>query len=113
VRNACLEAALNELGRVGIRDVTRSYGGKHQQIRFKSNGHERTFTLPVSPSDFRAAANTRSEIRKILRADGVLPTTDRRPPPAKTPDRFTRLEQRVAVLEQQLAALSKQMNGAS
>jgi hypothetical protein len=83
------------------------------QLRWRVNGSERMYSLPITPSDVRSAINTRAAVRRLLRADNMLPTTERRTPPAKAPDRVARLEQRVAALEQQLAALSKQMNGAS
>ena len=113
MKNPCLEAALDELDKAGIRDVVRAHGSKHLQLRFKSNGYERMCVIPVSPSDVRSAINTRAQVRKILREDGVLVTAERRSAPTKAPDRVVRLEQRVAALEQQLAVLSKQMNGAS
>ena len=110
MKNPCLEVALNELAKVGIRDVTHSFGGKHQQIRFKVNGAaERSYTLPSTPSDFRSAANTRSDIRRILREGGVLMPVERKPPTPKQPDRVTIIERRLAIVEQQLAALSNQV----
>jgi hypothetical protein len=97
------------LAKVGIRDITRSFGGKHMQLRWGSNGTSRMFVLPLSPSDVRAVANTRAEIRRILREDGMLSATEHRPsPPPKTPDRITLLERRVAALEQRFAALEQQ-----
>jgi hypothetical protein len=101
MKNPCLEAALGELAKVGIRDVTRSYGGKHLQIRWRSaNGAARVYSLPLTPSDFRSASNTRADIRRILREDGLLITAERKPPTPKPPDRITLLERRVAALEQ-------------
>jgi hypothetical protein len=64
------------------------------------------YVLPSTPSDFRSAANVRADIRRILKADGML-TTERRPPPPKTPDRVTLLERRVAAQEQRLAVLEQ------
>lgn len=127
MKNECLDVALQELSAAGIRDVTRSYGSKHQQVRWRVNGRERMYTIPVSPSDVRSAINTRTAVRRMLREDGLAITAERKPPPPKQPDRATILERRmvsleqqlaalgnqIAVLEQQLAALSKQMNGAS
>ena len=99
-KDQCLEVALDELAKVGIRDVQRSFGGKHQQIKFKSNGNGvHVYTLPCTPSDVRSAANVRADIRRILRGDGVLTTVERKPPPPRTLDRTTLLERRVAALE--------------
>jgi hypothetical protein len=97
--NPCLQAALSELAKVGIRDVEKAYGGKHLQIRFRSNGSHRAYSMPLTPSDWRSPNNTRSDIRKILKKNGVLLTTERKPPPTPKPDRVTLLERRVAALE--------------
>jgi hypothetical protein len=104
VKNPCLEAALSELAKVGIRDVERSYGGKHLQIRFRINGTERMYSLPLTPSDVRSAANTRADIRRILREDGMLLMAERKPP-ERMPSRIERLERRVDVLETELKLL--------
>jgi hypothetical protein len=104
-QNPCLQAALSELAKVGIRDVERSYGGKHLQIRFKANGSgTRMYSMPLTPSDWRSPNNVRADIRRMLREDGLLkmPVEHRTPaprPPAPI-DRVTLLERRVAVLEQ-------------
>ena len=96
MKNPCLEAALSELAKVGIRDVERSYGSKHLQIRFRANGTERMYSMPATPSDVRSASNTRAGIRRMLREDGLLITAERKPPAAnKPPDRFALLAQRV------------------
>jgi hypothetical protein len=106
VRNDCLEAALRELAAAGIRDVAQSRGGKHIQLRWSINGNGlRIYSLPATPSDIRASHNTRAGIRRILRADGVLTTPERKPPP-KPVDRVTALEQRVAALEQTVRELT-------
>jgi hypothetical protein len=102
MKNDCLEAALHELELAGIRDVEQAHGGKHLQLRWSVNGHiRRVYTLPSTPSDpLRGPRNTRAQIRRLLRDDGVLQQTPKAQPIAKTPDRLTRLEQRVAALEQ-------------
>jgi hypothetical protein len=107
MRNDCLTAALQELDAAGVRDIARAYGGKHMQLRWQVNGTERMYVLPMTPSDIRAAANTRADIRRILREDGLL-ITERRPPAPKTPDRITLLERRIVALEQRLAVLEQQ-----
>ena len=107
MRNACLEAALAELEAAGIRDVAQSHGGKHIQLRWSVNGNGlRIYSLPATPSDVRSSHNTRAGIRRILRADGVLMTPERKPSATPKPlDRITALERRVADLEQMLRQL--------
>lgn len=73
MRNPCLEAALRELEAAGVRNVERAYGSKHLQLRWAINGHpRRMYSMPVTPSDVRAAANTRTGIRRLLRMDGAI-----------------------------------------
>ena len=104
MKNACLEAALDELNDAGIRDVAHARGGKHYQVRWGgSNGATRVYNLPCTPSDYRAAANVRADIRRLLRADGLL--VDREPAKPRPLDRMTRLEQRLAAVELELAAM--------
>lgn len=111
MKNECLAAALQELSLAGVRDVERAYGGKHLQLRWRVNGTERMYSLPATPSDVRSAANTRAQIRRILREDGMLITAERRPPATKTPDRITLLDRRLAALEQRLAVLEQRGSG--
>jgi hypothetical protein len=121
-KNPCLDAALQELSAAGVRDVKQAYGGKHLQLRWPVNGSgvERMYSMPSTPSDVRSAANTRADIRRILREDGMLFTAERRPPAPKMPDRATVLERRIvaleqrnAMLEQRLAALEQQQKNGS
>jgi hypothetical protein len=73
MRNPCLDAALAELEAVGIRDYQLVRGGKHLQLRWAFAGHSmRILTVPLTPSDWRSPRNTRSDIRKLLRLDGLL-----------------------------------------
>ena len=105
--NPCLQAALGELEAAGIRDIETVHGGKHPQIRWRMNGHGlRVFSVPGSPSDWRSPRNVRANVRRILRADGVLPPPPPKPPaPPKPPDRIAELERRVGALEQELERL--------
>lgn len=66
-----LQTALDELAAVGI-TPRKTNGGKHIRLFWEHNGQERNMTIPISPSDYRAAENSRSQIRRILRADGLL-----------------------------------------
>lgn len=104
MRNPCLEAALKELDAVGIRQVEQVRGAKHLQLRWQVNGHGlRIYSVPGTPSDWRSPLNTRAEIRRLLREDGVLTAPDRPEPPAAPPapkiDRLSKLERRVQALE--------------
>jgi hypothetical protein len=106
MRTRCIEVALAELEAVGIRDVVVAHGSKHPQLRFKINGGPlHVFAVPGTPSDHRSPANTRRDLRRLLRDAGVLSPPKPKSPPAKTPDRITLLEQRVTALEQTLAKL--------
>jgi hypothetical protein len=105
MKNECLAAALQELPAAGVRDVDRAYGGKHLQLRWRVNGTERMYSLPITPSDFRSTANTRAQIRRILREDGMLMTRERAA--VKAPDRVTLLQRRIVALEQRLAVLEQ------
>jgi len=110
MKNECLEAALSELELVGIRGVEQVYGGKHLQLRWSVNGHvRRVYTMPVTPGDnIRGPRNTRADIRRMLREDGVLQQTKTQPP-VKPPDRMTRVEQRMVTLESAVVELQKQI----
>jgi hypothetical protein len=116
MKNPCLEAMLDELAKVGIRDITRSNGGKHLQLRWVGpNGATRMATVPVSPSDWRSPHNSRAQIRRVLEEDGLLVRAHERKevPPPKPVDRVTLLERRIVVLEQRLAVLEQmKRNGA-
>ena len=90
MKNPCLAAALQELHAAGINRITQANGGEHLQLRWPSNvtgTGEQKYTLPGTPSDWRSTANVRADIRRILRADGVLPLTERKPPAPKPASR--------------------------
>jgi hypothetical protein len=110
MRNPCLEIALAELESAGIRGIERTYGGKHQQLRWRVNGGAlRIYAIPGTPSDVRSPLNVRADIRRLLRADGVAvgpEKTESSPLQPRKPDRVTELEQRVAALERAIAQLN-------
>lgn len=74
MNNEILENALNQLKSVGIEPKVWK-GGKHTRIAWEHKGQYRAHTVPISPSDHRAAMNNRAQLRRILREDGLLPTT--------------------------------------
>jgi hypothetical protein len=84
-RNADLNAGLAVLSEAGIRDVAVVYGAKHLQLRWAHNGQPRMVTVPCTASDLRSSLNTRAEVRKLLRLDGLLPETGGSSAPAKAP----------------------------
>lgn len=71
ITNDCIEAACAELRSVNIEPTVRA-GGKHAAIVWQFNGKERSYFAPLTPSDWRASKNTRTDIRKVLRNDGLL-----------------------------------------
>ena len=90
MRNACLDAALAELDAVGIRDYQLARGGKHLQLRWTVAGVLRMLAIPNTASDWRSPANTRSDLRKLLRQDGLLETNGGPEKPAPDPELWRR-----------------------
>ena len=72
MRNPCLDAALAELDAVGIRNYQLARGSKHLQVRWTVAGVLRMMTIPGSPSDWRSPQNTRRDMRRLLREDGLI-----------------------------------------
>jgi hypothetical protein len=100
MKNECIAAAIAELSDHAVRDVEIIRGGKHYQIRFRVNGGpQRVITAPCTPSDWRDPENTRRDVRKILRADGVIDIKPDPAPPPRQPSRVELLEKRIAALE--------------
>lgn len=71
ISNECIEAAFAELRDVGIEPTVRP-SGKHAAIVWLHGGIERVYYTALTPSDRRAHLNVRSDVRRILRADGLL-----------------------------------------
>lgn len=108
MKNPCLDIALAELEKAGVRDIQIARGSKHPQVRFRVNGGPvRAFTVPGTPSDQRSPANTRRDLRILLRQCGVDLNQERPKPPPKKPDRIALLERRVAALEHAFTKLLK------
>jgi hypothetical protein len=106
MRNECLDTALEALREAGVHDHTVARGGKHLQVQWLCNGRSRFYVLPATASDVRAVANTRSGIRRMLRADGLLSQDAAEEKPKPRP---LSLEQRVARLEMRLGALAERL----
>jgi hypothetical protein len=70
-RNDALTAALKELERHGI-VYELLHGGKHWKIEWIIVAHrQRIVTVPVSSSDWRGPRNSRADVRRMLRKDGI------------------------------------------
>jgi hypothetical protein len=99
MRNLCLD----ELANAGIHDPVIARGAKHPQLRWTTpRGELRVFAVPSTPCDWRSAANTRHDLRKILRGDGMLATPEPRSAPVKQPSRIELLERRLTEVERRL-----------
>jgi hypothetical protein len=105
VKNDCLTAALAVLDEAGVRDPVVANGGKHLQLRWTTpRGERRMFPVPGTPSDWRSAENTRHDLRRILREDGMIETNSPKTPPPRQPSRLELLERRLAEVERRLAS---------
>jgi hypothetical protein len=102
---SCLTAAIRELAAAGIHHPEIANGAKHAQLRWVTpRGERRMFSVPGTPSDWRSAENTRHDLRKILRSDGMIETASPRTPPPRQPSRIELLERRLAEVERRLAS---------
>jgi len=102
MRNEVLDAVLDELRLAGVKGTVGG-NGRHQKIWWEgAGGQPRIYVAPSTPSDQRAPANARSEVRRILRSDGMISGEEQRPA-AKEPSRIEKLERRIARIEQILA----------
>jgi hypothetical protein len=71
-RNEHLELVMDELERYGLRGEV-GERGKHLEIAFETPLGRRFIIMPKTPSDWRGAMNSRSDLRKILRKDNLQP----------------------------------------
>lgn len=67
-----LDPVMEELERYGLKGEI-GERGKHLEVRWKTPSGERFITVPKTPSDWRGALNSRSDLRKLLRADNLQP----------------------------------------
>jgi hypothetical protein len=70
-RNACLETVIRELNERGIPyEVIRFK--KHWGVRWIVIAHRpRTMTVPNDPGEWNAWINTRAQVRRMLKRDGI------------------------------------------
>lgn len=71
ITNDCIEAVRAELRLFDIEPSVRPTG-KHAAVVWQHNGEERACYTSLTPSDWRAPQRARSDVRKILRGDGLL-----------------------------------------
>jgi hypothetical protein len=102
MRNPCIDAAIAELRDAGVYNYKLARGSKHPQIHWEANGAPRFYVMPGTPGDVRSARNVRADIRRMLRADGLVAAAN---PTERPPSRLPTLEQRVARLERLLERL--------
>lgn len=69
--NENLEAVSAELEAAGVKFTVRN-GGKHIHLEWQHEGAARMFVVPATPSDRRGWLNARTDVRKILREDGLI-----------------------------------------
>lgn len=48
-------------------------GRKHVKVRWELEGRRFSYSCALTPGDWRAMENCRCAVRRILRAEGVLP----------------------------------------
>jgi hypothetical protein len=71
MKNDCLDAALRELSQVGIRP-RRQDDRRHVFLEWDvPGGKRRQYTVPKTPSDWRARLNARSDVRRLIREDAL------------------------------------------
>ena len=77
MRSPCTDAAIAELRAAGVYDYELVRGGKHWQVQWAlKDGARRFYVLPGTPSDWRSARNVRADIRRLLKADGLILAAD-------------------------------------
>jgi hypothetical protein len=113
MKNDCLDAALRLLEEYGIRDFVIARGSRHPQIRFAVNGGTYVYSFPGSASDYRAVANTRHGLRRLLREIGIITEKPDCRPADRKPDRVAVLKRRIGELEREVADLRAQLRGVS
>jgi hypothetical protein len=68
--NPCLEAVTAELDRAGLRYAVHSNG--HVHVTWQHGELRRRVVMSATPSSSRARWNARSDVRRILRQDGLI-----------------------------------------
>lgn len=71
-RNEDVDMLMEELERHGLRGEL-GERGKHLEIAWNAPAGRRFIIIAKTPSDWRGSMNSRSDMRKLLRADGLQP----------------------------------------
>ena len=104
MKNSCLNIALHELSRRRTRCATRARR-QSQAIAVEWTKWARFYNVSFgAPSDGRAIANTRADVRRMLHEDGMLIDSASQRCRGRSIHEPS-MEQRVAALELELAAM--------
>ena len=95
-----VNAALEELEKHGVRDVETDWRGKHPKVLVRVNGGaQHVIGCSATPGGQEAPAKARADVRRLLRALGVIDAPCRPTPPPRQLSRVEILERRIAALE--------------
>lgn len=72
MRNECVDRVMDELERYGLKGEV-GERGKHLEVAWVSPAGRRFIIVPKTASDWRSSLNSRSDLRKLLRADNLQP----------------------------------------
>jgi hypothetical protein len=100
-RNPCLEAVIDELAAAAIYEPSIATNGNgHLRIQWFHGDELRYWTIANTPGDtIRGPANDRAAVRRILRADGLLPEQKKETAPvAKASHRLAAVEGHIRTL---------------
>jgi Rha family phage regulatory protein len=82
ISNIDIDTICEEVRAVGLEPIIRQ-GGKHAAVTWRVGEVERVYHTSLTPSDHRSHLNARSEVRRMLRSDGLLVSEE----PANVGDR--------------------------
>jgi hypothetical protein len=95
-----VNAALDELEHYGVRDIDVDWRGKHPKVLVRVNGGaQHVIGCSATPADHEAPAKARADVRRLLRALGVIDAPSRPAPPPRQLSRVELLERRLARVE--------------
>lgn len=70
-RNPVIEAIVTTLEQVNIKPTIDGSGRSHPRVLWTANGRPRFYVVGRTPSCHHAPKNARSDVRRMLREDGV------------------------------------------
>jgi hypothetical protein len=71
-RNPAMNAVITELRAAGLDYEVSGGGNRHLKIHTRINGRQQNFVVAATPSDRRAALNSRAYVRRVLRKEGMM-----------------------------------------